>query len=424
MDLKMKKNINEDFLVAIVIISSIALRKFILLSYFIQILFIGLYLKFYSKTVNKQFFFFRILYFILVVLSVLWARDISSVLRVLPSIVQIVVLSLIMCGYVNSSKRIDKIIDYFIIAGFVITINIFLFTSLSDWKNIIFYSSNEYVDISSSAGRLGPSVGLHSNGLGQILILCIMCCYYKFTKIKHKKELFLMLLLLLFLVLTKSRSSIVECIIGIFLINIFTKQKNIARLKNLIFGSIAFIIILFLLVKIPFLYNIVGYRLTGLYSIFGRVDVSDSSTLTRINFVKIGFNIFLSSPLIGVGMNNFSYIAYNKYSTWAQVYSHNNFIEILSDLGIVGFFLYYYLYFVAFKKLLETIKYYRKMNCYELSKQSSFLLVLLMVCALMNISHITYETECVQYIGMLIIVGTSVLYNDMKNRRVQLNNGG
>lgn len=69
----------------------------------------------------------------------------------------------------------------------------------------------------------------------------------------------------------------------------------------------------------------------------------DSSTRWRLIFIVEAYNIFLKYPVTGIGLDNFKTI----FSE--ELYSHNNYVELLSTLGFVGLILYYLFYFSIFK---------------------------------------------------------------------------
>ena len=408
--MKNKKNM-LDFSVALVIISSIALRRLKFLLYIIQIFFIILGIKKLFKKTYKHFCLYRVLYILFVVLSLVWAKSISSVISVLPSIFQIVIITLIMCGYVDNENKIDTIADYFVMASIMLIISILAFTSLSEWRYIISYSSNAYVSAASAAGRLGSSVGMHPNELGQSLVICILCVVYKYIFSDNKKYILLCVILFFIMLFVKSRASLIEAVIGVFLMLVFSKKYPV---KQFIYGTIGILLVgllLYSFIHLEVLYKLVGYRLEGMLNIFGN-NTADASTTTRIEFVRIGWEIFEKNPVLGVGMNNFSNVAYNNYSTFAKVYAHNNYIEILSDLGIIGFFLYYWLYIKSFIKLIHI----KRIKSDDFYLKSSFLLSSLITFSIMNFSSITYKTECIQYFGMLIIVGTVILQKKAKEK--------
>ena len=65
---------------------------------------------------------------------------------------------------------------------------------------------------------------------------------------------------------------------------------------------------------------------------------TEESTKSRLMFIENGIEIWKENPFLGVGLNNFSYFFEGSYA-------HNNFVEILVNFGIVGFF-FFYLFFV------------------------------------------------------------------------------
>lgn len=48
-----------------------------------------------------------------------------------------------------------------------------------------------------------------------------------------------------------------------------------------------------------------------------------------------GIRVWMEHPFAGVGWQNYRF--YNE----AGLYAHNNYVELLASLGVVGFFLYY-----------------------------------------------------------------------------------
>ena len=69
----------------------------------------------------------------------------------------------------------------------------------------------------------------------------------------------------------------------------------------------------------------------------------DESDLIRKQLFSNGIDYFMQSPLIGHGFYNFSRLFQSDYGS--VIYSHNNFIETLVGGGIIGFILYYFLYY-------------------------------------------------------------------------------
>jgi len=70
----------------------------------------------------------------------------------------------------------------------------------------------------------------------------------------------------------------------------------------------------------------------------------DESTQERLRLYKLAYEGILDYPILGSGTNSFAY--YNYF------YTHTNYLELLFNLGIIGFILYYRLYY----KLIRLIK--------------------------------------------------------------------
>ncbi len=62
------------------------------------------------------------------------------------------------------------------------------------------------------------------------------------------------------------------------------------------------------------------------------------STGIRKRLIDFGLVIFQEKPLFGFGLDNFRLLSKGNY------YSHNNFIELLVDVGLIGFTLFYSMY--------------------------------------------------------------------------------
>jgi|GEM_PF-3226950 O-antigen ligase len=74
----------------------------------------------------------------------------------------------------------------------------------------------------------------------------------------------------------------------------------------------------------------VGARLSG--------ESLEGGTAIRVELINDGINMFLRSPVVGVALGSFS-----SYSTSGMV-AHNDYVEILASLGILGFIIYMSIY--------------------------------------------------------------------------------
>ena len=88
---------------------------------------------------------------------------------------------------------------------------------------------------------------------------------------------------------------------------------------------------------------------------FSELTGEGRENLVRMRFINYGIQSFLENPILGIGSGN-SYIV-TLQAAGRSTYLHNNYIELLVNLGIVGFCLYYFLYVVLLKELIKLRKY-------------------------------------------------------------------
>ncbi len=79
----------------------------------------------------------------------------------------------------------------------------------------------------------------------------------------------------------------------------------------------------------------------------------------RLHFWDVSLQIFRDNPIIGSGLESFG-VAFTKYDTWngslRVEQAHNDYLQILSDAGIIGFIFALAFIFLLFKYGLRRIK--------------------------------------------------------------------
>lgn len=84
------------------------------------------------------------------------------------------------------------------------------------------------------------------------------------------------------------------------------------------------------------------------------MDVSSG----RLHFWEVALKIIADHPVIGAGINSFG-VAYTKYDTWngglRVEQAHNDYLQTLSDTGILGFICIAAFIFLLFKQSLQII---------------------------------------------------------------------
>ena len=199
-----------------------------------------------------------------------------------------------------------------------------------------------YLTTGSFAMRdVEDSINGNSQAVNNAIIIGWLYCT-KSNKMSNVK-IFFMLFLFLFCILAGTRKAILVLVLIVVLYTMFRNPSLILKngLKLMLFGSV----LIFLLLKVDFIYDIIGNRFEGLLGLINDSDDVDASTKTRGHYIELGFSYFLLNPFDGYGIDCFREIP-GSYDT----YSHNNYIELLFGIGIWGAISYYSLYLVSIFK--------------------------------------------------------------------------
>lgn len=183
-------------------------------------------------------------------------------------------------------------------------------------------------------------IGINSN------TTAIFCAYAITLIVTNRnlktKHIIIVLYLLLFCALSGTRKAFLVIIVGYFTYKLL---KNISQLVVNVFISFLLLVVLYIcIMRIPFLYENIGYRFESLIVML-RGGEGDGSEEARVRMIEYGMTYFAENPMNGYGLDTFRSI-YGKYS-------HNNYVEILFSLGIPGIIVYYSMLVIL---LVATIK--------------------------------------------------------------------
>jgi len=216
---------------------------------------------------------------------------------------------------------------------------------------ILLYTNNLITD-----ERLGSTFAGNSNTFALFMMVSFFFSvwqflYYEHERLKRSVIAVIMIMNIITIFLSGARKSIVACVIYTIILYLFKKDKKRRRhiIRNIFVSCFIIILVWQLMMKIPLLYEIVGKRMESLiYQFLGKEAVSvGSSSYLRDTYRKLAIDGWLKSPVWGYGYDSFHF--YNSMITGHNAYSHNNFTELLYDLGIIGFIAYYYKYYQILK---------------------------------------------------------------------------
>lgn len=272
-------------------------------------------------------------------LSSMWSSYIDSgmasyFLRMVVIIAMITSISI----YVDKPEDLERIIKLYIMSVLIIVLIEFASVPFSDWTN----------------GSMGSHFsGSNSNGVAFIVFCAELMAFYEFYSKNKKGYILLVALFVVFVILSSSRKALFAALAGPLMFVVFSTYKKNYILNIITVFSLAALIFLFIMTD-ENAYNAIGKRIDSMFNFWfeNRTHKTDSSLYMRSYYIELAKELFSESPILGKGMGNFVKIVDNYY-TLHGVYSHNNFWQILSELGIIGFGIYYSMYFYLIVKLAK-----------------------------------------------------------------------
>lgn len=334
-------------------------------------------------------------------------------------------LSFLMYAFIGCFSAYSKnyAIDFTVSLMYVVICNLFLIIYLSKHtvyietvlktiicgatlKAIMCYVSNGlFVFLNSRATE-----DISANTIGYYCAFaCVLCIYFRKRENRAIYSIALVMNLC-FLVLSASRKAFIFLLVPVAVQMILKSKNPLIVLRNIIIVIISAIIILFLLLRIDFLYSLIGNRIEGMINGLLGIGVVDGSTNTRMGLIADGMVWFRERPIWGYGLSNFKALcAY--YRPWGSIYyAHNNYVELLVDCGIVGTLLYYLLHI---KMILKGIKIRKKMSNIQL------LLFGMLICIIIcDYGMVTYLDIFTQLVLMLVYISFYCMNEAESNRRV------
>ncbi len=270
---------------------------------------------------------------LLCIVSFIWADSFSAASVTISKVVQILVITFCLTVYIDCNERLERYLNVVMAASMYLVVYILVNTPFEDWFS----------------GFLGYiATGYNTNDIGCAMTICVIVSFYK-AFVRHKKAAFVICAISFFVViLTSSRKSLFMSGAGIVMIVMFNY-----RVKNYLLRVLSciglVIIVIILIYEVPQLYNTVGVRLDSMVEYFRTDKSADSSIALRQLYIDFAKSMFREKPLLGYGINNFSYLCGLAGNT--ATYAHNNYMEIAADLGVVGLVTYYWFYAYLFFKL-------------------------------------------------------------------------
>ena len=229
---------------------------------------------------------------------------------------------------------------------------------------IVILAATGKLEDSSDTGRLGQDLVGNANIFAVMLMVSAIYAIWLLVSSRKKSTKFFSLAFLIIIYigmfLSGGRKYIIVPVVFLYILLVNKTDKK--GRKHLLLYTFLIVAILFLLYQIimnvEFFYDSIGNRFEDFFSLFDGGSDVDGSTIKRQKMIEAAWKTWPERPLFGHGFDSFKF--YNAESVLGKmVYSHNNFVELLYNEGLVGFVVYYsfyaYLLYKAFKIKGQTL---------------------------------------------------------------------
>ncbi|MGQ9608982.1 MAG: O-antigen ligase family protein [bacterium] len=311
------------------------------------------------------------------------AIDRSLYLQRLFTVVQVGILLFLISGVISLKRNISAIMFSIIIGNIIV-----LLTSFYTGEFLVAAEAEKKIRVEGLVGN--------ANGFAYNMMFMVYAVFY-FWKSKSSVHwriflIFLLALSAIGIIYSGSRTGIIGFTIFILLWWYFCHKKTLP--KNPIR---MYIILIILLIGI---YYSANYVFSNTY-IGKRIQYiehfEDSSSQTRLQLYKDSFDVIIHNPIFGVGLSNFVLFSPSGENT------HSNYLEVASNTGIVGFFLYYALYFILWRRLVRIKRLYKEPH---FSYTISLLKVVIIIMLIQSFTTVNYFSK-ITWIFLATVVGYS-----------------
>lgn len=199
----------------------------------------------------------------------------------------------------------------------------------------------------------GLLAGPGATGAFLVIIIPILICSIIIEKRRRSRFLIICIFImsLVYSLLTYTRSVYLGLIISI--IYIFYYFNKIQTLKKYI-KVIALCTILFIIIFITYSGEFI---IKKFISTFTENPLSDINLSARVFYWNYGLELIKKNILLGNGPNT-----WGLKTITGGTNLHNGYLQILYEIGLLGFILYFAIIFIQLKKINKTIKLYYKNN--------------------------------------------------------------
>lgn len=355
----------------------------------IGLIFIAIYIIYFSilkemkpilNFIKSPFFIWYMIFWVFVILMTCMRNQVQIIILIKT----IIAFSAYIVGFgiLYNDEETRKKIDIFEIMK---NIAIFLALWILIWEHNLLFQGE----------RIGYSVMIgNPNSAASLLSIYFFAIIYKVSQDKRKSDIFALILCVLVIFATGSKKAIIVITIATLLL--LCNNGKIVK-KRILYFLIALGIIIFACFTIPVLYEYIGRRFLSLFGEIGLIQFqSDHSSELRTDYINRAIELWKNNIILGGGYDNF------RINSGYETYSHNNYVELLSSVGILGLLIYYGYYGML---LIKNI---------PVKNMKNILFILFIISTLISdVGSVIFSLYPLYYI-MLIIIEKDVIFEKKK----------
>ncbi len=344
-----------------------AAKEFVQISNFLNIIFLGyfgiLFLMDYKKRVHvNDIIIVYALFTLYCILSLFWSINHQSSFITIKTLIFMVINLIAIYSVIKEYNLSSALATGVILGSFINYLLAF---------NLIDLGIETHLNYRFFGTMANP------NALGFLMVISLAISIYYLQKsislgykIIHILNLFLALYTIF---LTVSRTALVMGVF-LFVVYILSTLNDIKRffwmLGGLFVAGVIFVLSVDIKAVIAQFENVV-YRIINIFATLSGQG-AEKSTEERKIYIQNALEMFSNHPFFGMGIDTFRY--------FFGGYAHNNFVELLQGVGLVGFMLYYSIHILLYLKIKKVQDFALRLNFY------AFLVILLLV----DIGAVTY----------------------------------
>lgn len=325
------------------------------------------------------------------IFSTLWAADMAAAEAVCGTLAQLFMVFFLVYNYAVEENKVHYLVLVIMLSGVIFAVySVLLFGVEAFFAGMI---------EGSRVGAEDSTLNLIGTATATSAILCLWYIFYE-------KRIWCLIPLVICVVVgfgAGSRKMLVVLALGAVLL--FLLRGNFQKRLLGVLEAAIVLFVLYQLLQLPAFAGI-NERFNSFLNIFTGEGEVDGSTIKRFDMVQYGLEQFYRTPVGGMGIGNTYLLTFKEIGR--ETYLHNNYVELLASVGVIGTGLYYAMF-------LSPLPWLAKGNRRH-NPLATLGVVLLVVELVLHFGMVTFYSKSAYMLLLLL----ALLANEAKKERGQV----